>query len=268
MSVNPKLHYPISMLMQQMERVHNEGTRYVGYKPTEIAWLVDNAVKFKLGDFDDIPDNVEGLESEVLRLPFPLVLFEFAESKGEMTPIFIARQEPEEEGIQIWLTDMSVRDSDQHRIANYPLGAYLERGEHEYIMYGDELCEKDMSEEDSERYLEWLRTKAFWALTIIRYINQSNITYIDNPVSEKLNKKRKKRGKPPLYSYKTLKISLDKIVNVSKNENPQERAPYRAHERRGNWHTSKKTGKRWWVRSCKVGDKSVGSIKKDYEVKV
>jgi len=125
---------------------------------------------------------------------------------------------------------------------------------------------KDRTVEELENLQEHFASSLKRVVAIIEHINQPNIEYVDHVISEKLNKKRKKKGKLPLYSYKTLKINNSKKFVKLGGSSGIARAEYRAHSRRGNWHTSKTTGKRWWVRSCRVGDKALGVVEKEYIV--
>lgn len=76
--------------------------------------------------------------------------------------------------------------------------------------------------------------------------------------------KKIRQGKVPTYDWKTV------IVEPSKPKNPSlggTHASPRWHERRGHWRTIKKTGKKVWVKNCEVGDKSLGAVFHDYEVR-
>lgn len=78
------------------------------------------------------------------------------------------------------------------------------------------------------------------------------------------SKRRMANGKPPLrYSWRTV------LVGGPKSEHRDAlggtHASPRAHTRRGHWR-SLRTGKRVWVRDCKVGDAALGSVFHDYRV--
>ena len=79
-----------------------------------------------------------------------------------------------------------------------------------------------------------------------------------------LNRKRKEKGKSAVsFDWRTVEIK----PWASKAE-PQggTHASPRLHDRRGHWRTIKPSGKRVWVKPCKVGDASKGMVFKDYRV--
>lgn len=88
------------------------------------------------------------------------------------------------------------------------------------------------------------------------------------PSPVKLNKKRAKRGKPPLYEYKVLDIVADVLqgpVSASKPHQGGSHASPRMHKRRG--HVRRLTsGKQTWVRNAIIGKPSRGQVIKDYAV--
>ena len=109
----------------------------------------------------------------------------------------------------------------------------------------------------------WTIAKSVIGLTQIMAC--SNIEYVEHPEPIKLNKKRNKQKKQPLFSYKTLQISnLNKISSKSTHGESDRNSP-RLHLRRGHIRRYQ-TGKTTWVNSCVVGNKKEGVIKKDYEV--
>lgn len=88
------------------------------------------------------------------------------------------------------------------------------------------------------------------------------------PAPERLNRKRAKKQKPPLYEYKVLDIVAD--VMHEPKENTHERttgshASPRLHTRRG--HVRKlASGKTTWIRNAIVGKPGRGQVIKDYAV--
>jgi len=90
----------------------------------------------------------------------------------------------------------------------------------------------------------------------------SNITLIDNAPS-RLKQSRVKKGKTPLFTYKTLHIKTS--YTKGKNKGEGKHASPRVHLRRGHIRTLN-SGLTTWVQSCVVGDKSKGMVHKDYAV--
>jgi len=87
------------------------------------------------------------------------------------------------------------------------------------------------------------------------------------PAPTKLNKKRVKRDRPPLYEYKVLDIVADVMapVQASKPHQGGSHASPRMHKRRG--HIRRLTsGKNTWVRNTIVGKPRRGEVIKDYAV--
>jgi hypothetical protein len=83
------------------------------------------------------------------------------------------------------------------------------------------------------------------------------------PVNSFTNRRLKAQGKPLQYEWKTIEIG---IVKPRKAHQGGTHAPPRLHERRG--HLRKlKSGKQVWVKSCKVGDASRGTVFHDYAIK-
>lgn len=79
-----------------------------------------------------------------------------------------------------------------------------------------------------------------------------------------INLKRKRKGKTALtFDWTTVEIKPPAPKNVPQGGT---HASPRMHDRRGHWRTLKTTGKRVWVRDCKVGDASLGAVFHDYRV--
>ena len=79
-----------------------------------------------------------------------------------------------------------------------------------------------------------------------------------------INTCRAKKGKGPLkFTWHTVTIGPRPEPQGSKGGT---HASPRLHDRRGHWRTTA-SGKRVWVRDCKVGDPSRGLVFKDYKIK-
>ncbi|NOQ51584.1 MAG: hypothetical protein GQ578_05140 [Desulfuromonadaceae bacterium] len=109
--------------------------------------------------------------------------------------------------------------------------------------------------------LETLSSIIFCFLTAL---NCNNINAVENLPNEKIQKKRRKSGKMPLFSTWTLHLDL-----ISKNSNSSNSLGHasspRVHLRRGH-PRQYKPGKWTWVNSCVVGNKKAGIIHKDYDI--
>lgn len=84
------------------------------------------------------------------------------------------------------------------------------------------------------------------------------------PTGNRSNAKRIRNGKKPLFTWTTVTIQPKRLANV--NTLGGTHASPRLHDRRGHWRTCK-TGKRVWVRDCKVGSAVNGIGFHDYEVR-
>jgi len=76
----------------------------------------------------------------------------------------------------------------------------------------------------------------------------SNIEYVEHPEPIKLNKKRNKQKKQPLFSYKTLQISNSNKINLKSTYEESDRNSPRLHLRRGHIRRYR-TGKITWINS-------------------
>jgi hypothetical protein len=77
------------------------------------------------------------------------------------------------------------------------------------------------------------------------------------------NKRKIAQGKPPAYDWKTVVIAP--IKPRSEYRGGTHASP-RQHDRRGHMRRLK-NGKTVWVKSCKVGLASLGSVFHDYQLK-
>ncbi|MDO4705733.1 MAG: hypothetical protein Q4A98_05945 [Comamonadaceae bacterium] len=69
------------------------------------------------------------------------------------------------------------------------------------------------------------------------------------------------KGKPPLrYSWHT--VTLEASAPKTPHQGGTHASP-RAHDRRGHWRNLP-SGKQVWVKACRVGNATLGSVFKDY----
>ena len=122
---------------------------------------------------------------------------------------------------------------------------------------------KSVLEGDSQRDIASL-------YTFLMLLSCRNIETIDNPPPEKLNKKRIKSGKQPIFTYKTLVI---KPTGKQQKSVPKHLWDNRIHLCRGHFKTytedaplfGKYTGRYWWQPSVR-GNKNKGVVMKDYKL--
>ena len=109
----------------------------------------------------------------------------------------------------------------------------------------------------------------------IALLNTKNIATQEHFPPVKLNKKRIKKGKHPLFTYHTLLLQLPGKQNKSNHPHGQGDNTTRLHLCRGHFKTytekspllGKFTGRYWWQPQAR-GNKEAGIIKKDYAVKI
>lgn len=100
--------------------------------------------------------------------------------------------------------------------------------------------------------------------TLSRLANISS-GYTCQPQKTFINRKRQLKGKPALsFDWVTVEIGDRKEKNAPQGGT---HASPRLHDRRGHWRIMKATGKKVWVKQCKVGDASKGVVFKDYKLK-
>lgn len=93
---------------------------------------------------------------------------------------------------------------------------------------------------------------------------EENQTTMYQPVLKNTytNKRLKQKGKPLHYEWKTVIIEPSKPKRESLGGS---HASPRLHDRRGHWRFMKKSGKKVWVKQCKVGDPSKGMVLHEYK---
>lgn len=94
-------------------------------------------------------------------------------------------------------------------------------------------------------------------------LRKPTTAYIPTSRKSLINSKRAAKGKGPvLFDWHTVEVAP--IAPKAPHLGGTHASP-RLHDRRGHWRNTR-SGKRVWVRDCKVGDPSKGIIFKDYKV--
>lgn len=118
---------------------------------------------------------------------------------------------------------------------------------------------KDDPEFDKDVARGLVATVGAW----LQALTPGQSAYKPLPRKSLINSKRRARGLGPvLFDWHTVTIEPPKPKTG--HQGGQHASP-RLHDRRGHWRNYK-TGKRVWVRDCKVGDASKGAVFKDYRV--
>jgi hypothetical protein len=133
-----------------------------------------------------------------------------------------------------------------------------------YIRTPEGVKVKPLDEDKEEATPEVIRgllaTVGAWLLSL----SPGAVAYAPKARKSLINSKRAAKGKSPaLFDWHTVEVSPPTLK--SDHQGGTHASP-RLHDRRGHWRTIKKTGKRVWVRNCKVGDASKGVVFKDYKI--
>lgn len=222
------------------------------------AILIAESTKFDLGELKELDSMVQVSTGEVqIELPAPSVLF----------GVNVIGQE-------IFVFARQIEDRTEWR-------CYTENGRAPFkvVMPKDisfatatdkdlEIVNDDATVSDGFTTIAWRRDSDGQAVRMIFAVHEAievfsctNVVAVDNPAPKFINQKRIAKGKPPVFSYKTLHITGERPERTEsiggKHASP------RLHLRRGHIRRLA-NGNRIWVRSCLVGDKSKGFIKHDY----
>lgn len=133
-----------------------------------------------------------------------------------------------------------------------------------YIMDGDQLrygpVEDDKPVQKDEAEL-MLALVAGW----YQLLAQSMQAYVPTVRDTFTNRRKIAQGKVPSYDWRTVVITPCKPQPASQHKGGTHASP-RQHDRRGHLRHLR-NGKNVWVRPCKVGDPSRGTVFHDYEVR-
>lgn len=223
----------------------------------DFAEFASDAVKFHGGSIGNVPtaSNEAVIRETARRLPYQNMYVEF---DGEVGPLIFllvehddgwsafafSRSRTADGGGPVWSTPgyEHVFPYDQSRAAQ--------------SLAISELVLNEVTPDDVWPYGSFI-------CRFVAALNCSNVITIENPAPEKLNKKRVKAGKQPLYSYKTLHLSIPDMARNGGAGAGTHASP-RVHLRRG--HIRRLESKSVWVNPCVVGDKRSGVVMKDYAV--
>lgn len=209
----------------------------------------NEAIAFYIGDekflegFKVIPD--------LVRLPYPLCWFEGQLSSGGESRSGLLCEETSD-GIEIAVFARN-RDRDSWCVM---AGLRIKR-------LSDELfeCRQMTGFSEFQEVFEQVvdRLGAF-----LSALNCVNVTREVTKVDKRLQDRRAKRGRRPIFDYWTLMLDLGRSGDRSADLGGSHRSP-RVHLRRG--HVRKYLPGKWcWVNAAVVGQKSSGIVHKEYAV--
>ena len=137
-----------------------------------------------------------------------------------------------------------------------PLMVYLMDGDQ--LRYGPVEDDKPVQQDEAELMLALV---ASW----YKALAQGTEAYAPTMRDTFTNRRKIKQGKAPLYDWRTVVITPCKPQPASQHKGGTHASP-RQHDRRGHLRHLR-NGKNVWVRPCKVGDPSKGTVFHDYEVR-
>lgn len=122
------------------------------------------------------------------------------------------------------------------------------------------IFDADIWGDDRDSHIEEDCLEVDGFVMCLHIINCSNIHYVDHSPLHSMNKKRVKKGRCPLFTYKTLHVSTEEKAMLKSERNGSRQSP-RAHLRRG--HIRRLKDKSIWIQPCFIkGDG--GFVHKDY----
>ncbi|MCP4127325.1 MAG: hypothetical protein GY753_09715 [Gammaproteobacteria bacterium] len=227
--------------------------------PKKMVLLHDDiiqAIKFDLGDeFSNMPGfEMEEAKISVPKLPYDKVYFEAVSHDGNRYGAIFENYG--EYGVcgQVLL---------EAQLENSAIKGLIPMGV-SFFEDGDKLAIHAAHAEGFEEKEIAMIAALDLMVKAIEVLNCSNVKTIDSQEKKFINKKRKAKGKLPLFTYKTLHIDTGEREE-QKGPSKGAHASPRVHLRRG--HIRKlAAGKTTWVQPCVVGDKSKGIVHKEYLV--
>lgn len=222
------------------------------------------AVKFDLGDNETVNRMVEVSRMEFFEIPAPICLFQVTQDMD--LHFFLAKKDC---GGTIWrrfgrqLNDgfSWVQEDIEFFIepdARHIITKRISTGE--VLTNGPEQESDGLT--DSER---WTIERYIEIASSVEVFSCSNVVTVEHKTPKLINEKRKKKGKTPFFSYRTLHVTGESTAKETTGKGNH--ASPRLHLRRGHIRRLP-DGRRVWVTSCLVGDKTKGFAAHDYKVRL
>ncbi len=232
-----------------------------------------NSVKFDLGSVYDVFKLHEASSGEQCKPPYPVSLFQFTadstfclyfvlvKDTGTSIECYCFGKEPDQDnqnGVHWYQECKTITLRNGYRLKRINDMVLTKNGK--AAPYNPSILDENRRMADL-----WWFERTFWVASALDTIARSNTIIVDNEPSEKLNKKRLKKGKSPFYSYKTLHIKPIETTLTGTLPKGGTHASPRVHLRRG--HIRHMTsGRDIWVSPCVVGNKENGLVEKDYRI--
>lgn len=222
------------------------------------------AVKFDLGDMDKTLGMADVSSFTFFNIPAPVCLFQVTQEMD--LHFFLAKQDF---GGTVWrrygkqLNDGFRWGQEDVEFFIGPDGKTIiatRISSGDVLTRGGDTDIADMTEAERWTILHFIKVAAS-----IEVFSCSNVATVEHRTPKLINDKRKKKGKPLFFSYRTLQVTGDSAAKETTGKGTH--ASPRLHLRRGHIRRLP-DGRRVWVTSCLVGDKTKGFAAHDYKVRL
>ena len=222
------------------------------------------AIKFDLGEIDNIFEMAKLSIRDFFKIPAPLCLFQFVD--GVDLNFFIAKEVYVGTKFSgtVW-NRFCKQENDGFRWAQEDMELFI--GHDPLYIIVKQISTDTVIAKAPDDYSHLPQTVQ-WAINLsiviamsVEVFSCSNVTYIEHAAPKFLNSKRERKGKVPFFSYRTLHITGN--TTQHKADAKSSRTSPRLHFRRGHIRRLA-NGTRVWVTGCLAGDKSKGFAAHDY----
>lgn len=219
----------------------------------EMAALVPEPETAHWFDLGTVPSHVPAGRTawdDIRHMPYPRTVAVFASDKGAKYACWIAAGQ-----YSVTFAYLMAVPSGGARYS-MALNITVEDGEMRYTT--SDAHASDADRKDALRML---------AITVQRLQTASAAYRPESIGTPAQQRKRAAKGKKPLFAWHTVTISATPKVAVATPDVAGTHASPRAHDRRGHWRIYKASGKRVWVKHCRVGNPADGVVFKDYRIR-
>jgi hypothetical protein len=253
-------------------------TRFIG---NVIAPLIKSSVKFVVCDYDHIPLVPSAFvgkpafigDRKVERLPYPRMSIQIGYEGEQEQDFFLVKESSDGLFFHVYTLVLLRTGAAAHPWA-WKIKFNATEASPDYVQMGVAYCANGFTREEmgdlTQRELEGISRRFSRLNTILLLLTCKNITTIEHKPDVALNKKRARKGKPPLFTYHTLAI---KPSVKREGKEPQDLWHNRIHLCRGHFKTytedapllGRLTGRYWWQPHVRGKNKD-GIVMKDYSV--
>lgn len=286
----------LAMMLMDSEEHRLKRGEDVNHRYGAIASGLKNAVHFAVPDGGKlIDDDLRGLDGQPLKLPYEQISIEYYDEGRKIVLLVHADKEKKDEIIErinrkyftkdekrcgIWILECKagIWSINPHGITYYYGATYdaleckildltlnLSSLLVDYFPAAIANVDSLLSEDDKKRSVDTAKKSMFVVFELIEALSCTNITTEPLEIIDpKVNARRIKAGKLPLYETKILTLKTPQAISQGQPGGGTHASP-RQHLRRG--HIRRLPSGNIWVNPCVVGDPSKGKIDKSYIVK-